>query len=132
MNWYLEVLKKYAVFSGRARRTEFWTFTLVNIAVATLLAFVDNSSGMTVSTGVTAAYGVGILSSLYSLAVLVPHLAVTVRRLHDTGRSGWWWLIGLVPIIGAVVLLIFAAQDSQPGSNEYGANPKSAAQALTV
>jgi uncharacterized membrane protein YhaH (DUF805 family) len=133
MNWYLEVLKKYAVFSGRARRTEFWTFTLVNIAVATLLAFVDNSSvALTVSTGVTAAYGVGILSSLYSLAVLVPHLAVTVRRLHDTGRSGWWWLIGLVPIIGAVVLLIFAAQDSQPGSNEYGANPKSAAQALTV
>lgn len=132
MNWYLEVLRKYAVFSGRARRTEFWTFTLVNIVVATLLAFVDNSSGLTVSIGVTAAYGVGILSSLYSLAVLVPHLAVTVRRLHDTGRSGWWWLIGLVPVIGAVVLIIFAAQDSQPGSNEYGANPKSAAQAFTV
>ena len=133
MNWYLEVLRKYAVFSGRARRTEYWTFTLVNIVVATLLAFVDNSSvALTVSTGVTAAYGVGILSSLYSLAVLVPHLAVTVRRLHDTGRSGWWWLIGLVPVIGAVVLIIFAAQDSQPDSNEYGANPKSAAQALTV
>ena len=132
MNWYLEVLRKYAVFSGRARRTEYWTFTLVNIVVATLLAFVDNSSGMTVSTGVTAAYGVGILSSLYGLAVLIPHLAVSVRRLHDTGRSGWWWLIGLVPVIGAVVLIIFAAQDSQPGSNEYGANPKSAAQALTV
>jgi uncharacterized membrane protein YhaH (DUF805 family) len=132
MNLYLEVLRKYAVFSGRARRTEYWTFTLVNIVVATLLAFVDNSSGMTVSTGVTAAYGVGILSSLYGLAVLIPHLAVSVRRLHDTGRSGWWWLIGLVPVIGAVVLIIFAAQDSQPGSNEYGANPKSAAQALTV
>lgn len=132
MNWYLEVLKKYAVFSGRARRTEFWTFTLVNIVVTTLLAFIDNSSGMTVSTDVTAAYGVGILSSLYGLAVLIPHLAVSVRRLHDTGRSGWWWLIGLVPVIGAVVLIIFAAQDSQPGSNEYGANPKSAAQALTV
>lgn len=126
MNWYLEVLKKYAVFSGRARRTEFWMFTLVNIAVSMLLAFVDNSFGMTVS------YGVGMLSSLYGLAVLIPSLAVAVRRLHDTGRSGWWWLISLVPLIGAVVLLIFAAQDSQPGSNKYGPNPKGAASALAV
>lgn len=126
MSWYLEVLKKYAVFSGRARRTEFWMFTLVNIAVSMLLAFVDNSFGMTVS------YGVGMLSSLYGLAVLIPSLAVAVRRLHDTGRSGWWWLISLVPLIGAVVLLIFAAQDSQPGSNKYGPNPKGAASALAV
>jgi uncharacterized membrane protein YhaH (DUF805 family) len=120
MKWYLEVLKKYAVFSGRARRTEFWMFTLVNIVVSMLLAFVDSSFGMTVS------YSVGILSSLYALAVLVPSLAVWVRRLHDTGRSGWWWLISLVPFIGIVVLLVFAAQDSQPGSNKYGANPKGA------
>lgn len=101
-------------------------FTIVNIAVSMLLAFVDNSFGMTVS------YGVGMLSSLYGLAVLIPSLAVAVRRLHDTGRSGWWWLVSLVPIIGAVVLIIFAAQDSQPGSNKYGSNPKGAASALAV
>ena len=126
MNWYLEVLRKYAVFRGRARRTEFWMFTLVNIAVSMLLAFADSSFGMTVS------YGVGMLSSLYGLAVLIPSLAVAVRRLHDTGRSGWWWLVSLVPFIGAVVLIIFAAQDSQPGSNKYGPNPKGATQGLTV
>ena len=126
MNWYLEVLRKYAVFSGRARRTEFWMFTLVNIAVSMLLAFVDNSFGMTV------AYGVGMLSSLYGLVVLIPSLAVAVRRLHDTGRSGWWWLISLVPLIGAVVLLIFATQDSQPGSNKYGPNQKGATSALAI
>jgi uncharacterized membrane protein YhaH (DUF805 family) len=126
MNWYLEVLRKYAVFGGRARRTEYWIFALVNAAVSMLLAFVDNAFGMTV------AYGVGTLSSLYGLAVLIPSLAVSVRRLHDTGRSGWWWLIGLVPVIGIIVLLIFAAQDSQPGTNKYGPNPKGATQAFAA
>ena len=126
MNWYLEVLRKYAVFGGRARRTEYWMFALGNVVVSMLLAFVDRSLGMSVS------YGVGTLSSLYALAVLIPSLAVSIRRLHDTGRSGWWWLISLVPFIGVIVLLIFAAQDSQPGDNKYGANPKGATQAFTV
>jgi uncharacterized membrane protein YhaH (DUF805 family) len=126
MSWYLEVLKNYAVFSGRARRTEFWMFILVNILVTMLLAFVDSSLGMTVS------YGVGTLSSLYGLAVLIPSIAVAVRRLHDTGRSGWWWLISLVPFIGIIVLLVFAAQDSQPSNNKYGVNPKGIAPALVV
>ena len=126
MNWYLEVLRKYAVFGGRARRTEYWMFALGNVVVSMLLAFVDRSLGMSVS------YGVGTLSSLYALAVLIPSLAVSIRRLHDTGRSGWWWLISLVPVIGVIVLLIFAAQDSQPGDNKYGANPKGATQAFAV
>ena len=126
MNSYLEVLRKYAVFGGRARRTEYWMFALVNVVVSMVLTFVDTSLGMTVS------YGVGTLSSLYALAVLIPSLAVSVRRLHDTGRSGWWWLISLVPFIGVIVLLIFAAQDSEPGGNKYGANPKGATQAFAA
>ncbi|MDP3125664.1 MAG: DUF805 domain-containing protein, partial [Thiobacillus sp.] len=69
----------------------------------------------------------GLLSGLYSLAILIPSLAVTVRRLHDTGRTGWWLLIGLIPLIGAIVLLVFMLLDSQPGDNEYGASPKGVA-----
>lgn len=68
----------------------------------------------------------GVLQSLYALAVLIPSLAVGVRRLHDTGRNGWWLLIGLIPLIGAIVLLVFFFQDSQPGNNEYGPSPKAA------
>lgn len=116
MNWYLEVLKKYAEFSGRARRTEYWMFFLINLIISIVLAVIDNMIG----TG-------GIIGGLYSLAVLLPGIGVTVRRLHDTGRVGWWILIGLIPIIGWIVLLIFMVLDSHPGDNEYGPNPKGAA-----
>lgn len=116
MNWYLEVLKKYAVFGGRARRKEYWMFFLFNIIIAFVLGFVEGLAG-----------GAGMIGMLYSLAVLIPGIAVSVRRLHDTGRSGWWLLVGLVPIIGAIVLLVFTVQDSNPGQNRYGANPKEAA-----
>ncbi len=113
MNWYLEVLKKYVVFSGRARRKEYWMFFLFNIIIALVLGIIEGLVG-----------GPGIISTLYSLAVLIPGIAVSVRRLHDTSRSGWWLLIGLVPIIGAIVLLVFMVQDSQQGENQYGQNPK--------
>jgi uncharacterized membrane protein YhaH (DUF805 family) len=119
MNWYLEVLKKYAVFSGRARRKEYWMFALFNILVAIGLMIVDGVTGT-----LSAATGYGLLSGLYALAVLIPNLAVTVRRLHDTGRSGWWLLLILVPLIGAIVLLVFMVFDSKDGANEYGENPK--------
>lgn len=115
MHWYLEVLKKYAVFSGRARRQEYWMFFLVNFIVSVVLAII----GWTID--------MAFLQSLYTLAVLLPGLGVTVRRLHDTGRSGWWILIGLVPLVGTIVLLVFMASDSQPGNNQYGPNPKAAA-----
>jgi len=118
MNWYIEVLKKYAVFQGRARRKEYWMFTLFNVLIAMGLAFID------VFAGLANEDGVGALSTIYSLAVLLPGLGVAVRRLHDIGRSGWWLLIALVPVVGAVVLLVFAVLDSEPGSNEYGPNPK--------
>jgi len=123
MSWYVEALRKYAVFSGRARRKEYWFFFLFNVLIAIGLAVIDAFSGAadTVS-------GTGLLSGLYSLAVLVPSLAVAVRRLHDIGRTGWWLLIGILPVIGSIVLLIFAVLDSQVGDNEYGPNPKGESQ----
>lgn len=121
MNWYLQVLQKYAVFSGRARRKEYWFFILFNFIIALVLGFIDNLFGT-----VTAETGIGFLSGFYSLAVLIPGLAVAVRRLHDTDRSGWWLLISLIPVIGVLVILFFLVLDSQPGDNQYGANPKAA------
>ena len=121
MNWYLGVLKKYAVFSGRARRTEYWMFTLFNIIISIVLGIIDAVIG-----GAGAEAGVGVLGSIYALAVLIPALAVSVRRLHDTDRSGWWLLIGLVPLVGAIVLLVFMVQDGTPGDNQHGPNPKGA------
>jgi uncharacterized membrane protein YhaH (DUF805 family) len=119
MNWYLEVLKKYAVFNGRARRKEYWYFALFNLIISIVLAIVDNMLG-SFSSGA----GIGLLGGIYSLAIFIPGLAGSVRRLHDTDRSGWWLLIFLIPLIGAIVLLIFMLQDSTPGGNTYGENPK--------
>ena len=118
MNWYIEVLNKYAVFSGRARRREYWMFVLFNVIIALVLTIIE---------GIADAGSEGsrsTLATLYGLAVLLPGLAVSVRRLHDTGRSGWWLLIGLIPIIGTIVLLIFMIQDGRPTDNQYGPNPK--------
>ena len=113
MNWYLGCWKKYAEFSGRARRQAFWMFVLFNLIASVLISVVDGILGTA-----------GTLDGLYTLAVLIPNLAVTARRLHDTDRSGWWQLILLVPLIGLVVLLVFLCLDSQPGENRFGPNPK--------
>jgi uncharacterized membrane protein YhaH (DUF805 family) len=121
VSWYLEVLKKYAVFSGRARRAEYWYFVLFNIIVAVVLSLIDTLLGT-----FNFMQGVGLLSGLYGLAVLIPTLAVTVRRLHDIDRTGWWIFINLIPLIGFIVLLVFAVTDGTPGSNRYGPNPKGA------
>jgi len=118
MNWYIEVLKKYAVFSGRAGRSEYWYFVLFNIIISFAIAFFE----MLIGSG----GGMGLLGTLYALAVFLPGLAVSVRRLHDTGRSGWWLLVGIIPIIGFVVLIIFMVEDSHPGTNLYGTSPKGA------
>ncbi len=120
MNWYLAVLKKYAVFSGRARRKEYWYFFLFNLLITIAFLAIDMVAGL-----YNSEIGLGILSGIYTLAVLIPSLAVTVRRLHDTNRSGWWILIGLIPLVGAIVLLVFMVQDSQVEQNQYGPNPKS-------
>ncbi|HRW05364.1 MAG: DUF805 domain-containing protein [Caldilineaceae bacterium] len=119
MSWYLAVLQKYFDFSGRARRKEYWYFVLFNIIVSIILAVIDQAIG----TG-SMESGVGLLGSLYSLAVLLPGLGVSVRRLHDTGRSGWWILINLIPLIGSIVFLVFTVSDGDPGPNQYGPSPK--------
>lgn len=117
MNWYTEVLKKYAVFEGRARRKEYWMFMLFNIIIAFVLGLIDGMVGLS--------FGIfGALSGLYSLAVLIPGIAVSVRRLHDTNRSGWYLLIGFIPIVGPIVVLVLMVLDSQPGDNRFGPNPK--------
>ena len=120
MSWYIKVLKKYAVFSGRARRKEYWMFVLFNLIFYCVLFFIEKIAGIT---PISNYYS--ILATIYSLAVLIPSLAVTVRRLHDTNRSGLWLLNALVPFVGPIILLVFLAADSQPGENQYGPNPKS-------
>lgn len=111
MNWYLEVLRKYAVFSGRAHREEYWMFFLFNLIISFVLGFalgiIQAASGIDLSS----------MSLIYSLAILVPGIAVGIRRMHDLGRSGWW-------ILFPVVNFVFLCLDSQPGENEYGPNPK--------
>lgn len=116
MNYYIECIKKYAVFAGRARRKEYWMFFLFNLLVPLAIGFVCGLVGL-----VEAA---GAIGSLYTFALLLPGIAVTVRRLHDTGRSGWWMWIVLIPFVGAIVMFVFLCCDSQPGANAYGANPK--------
>ena len=119
MNWYLEVLRKYAVFDGRARRKEYWFFYLFYILIAIVLIVLDSMAG-TLNEDV----GVGAFSGLLMLAMFIPGIAVTIRRLHDTDRSGWWVLIGLVPFIGGIWLLVLMVLDGSAGQNQYGPDPK--------
>lgn len=126
MRWYMEALRKYADFSGRARRKEYWFFALFNVLVAMVLMFV--AAGMSALIGREHNDLVGFVMfvpfSLFWLATLIPSLAVTVRRLHDTGRSGWWWLISFVPFVGGIILLVFTLLEGDPGPNLYGPDPK--------
>lgn len=113
MQWYLKVLQNYVGFQGRARRQEYWMFILFNIIISIVLSIVEKAAGID-----------PFLTGLYSLAILLPSLAVGIRRLHDIGKSGWWILIGLIPFIGSIILIVFACLDSQPNDNQYGPNPK--------
>ena len=119
MNWYLKVLKQYADFSGRARRKEYWMFVLFNMIFAIVAMILDNVLGIAME-----GIGYGPLYGLYVLAMLIPGLAVAVRRLHDVGKSGWMILIALIPLIGAIWLLVLMVTDSNAGENQYGQNPK--------
>ncbi|MDG6881427.1 Inner membrane protein yhaH [Phocoenobacter uteri] len=118
MNWYLEVLKKYAVFNGRARRKEYWFFILFSTVVSFILSILDNLIGF-----IDYNSGLGILGGIYSLAILIPSIAVSVRRLHDINRSGWWMLITFIPVIGLIVLFVFACLKGTEGENKYGDDP---------
>ena len=111
MEYFTGALKKYADFTGRARRKEYWMFVLFYLIFYIVLSVIDSFIGTM------------ILSGLFSLALLVPSISIAARRLHDTGRTGWWQLIALIPLLGTIVLIVFLAQDSHD-ENKYGANPK--------
>jgi uncharacterized membrane protein YhaH (DUF805 family) len=123
MNWYLKVLNQYSDFNGRARRKEYWMFALVNFIISLAIIGIDNALGLSFNyTGNIS--GAGVFNSIYNLLILIPSLAVAVRRLHDVGKSGWMLLIGLIPLVGAIWLLILLLRDSEAGENKYGPNPK--------
>jgi uncharacterized membrane protein YhaH (DUF805 family) len=115
MEYYLECLRKYAVFTGRSRRKEYWYFVLFNFLVLIVLSVVDRILGLT-----SPDTGVGLLRAIYSLGTIVPGLAAATRRLHDTGRSGWWIFLCFIPVVGAIILIVFLASESQSETNEYG------------
>ena len=110
---------KYATFEGRARRSEYWFFVLFNILMSIALGLIGN-----IILGVPEDGGTNMLQNLYSLAVLVPSLAVFWRRMHDIGKSGAWFFINFIPLIGQIILLVFEVRDSEPGENKYGMSPK--------
>ena len=115
---YIEVLKKYAVFSGRARRTELWMFMLMHMIIFMVLGFLDAFFS-------SAFEGIrGLLMNIYALALLIPPIAVGVRRLHDAGKSGWMMLLGLIPVIGFLILLVLWCIAGEHGRNQYGEDPK--------
>ena len=119
MEWYLKVLRQFSDFEGRARRKEYWMYTLINAIVILIAITLDNVLGLA-----NEDYFIGPIYMLYALAVILPGLAVSVRRLHDVGKSGWMILISFIPIIGGIWLLILFVTDGQVGENEYGLNPK--------
>jgi uncharacterized membrane protein YhaH (DUF805 family) len=114
MEWYLRVVKdNYANFGGRARRKEYWMFVLFNMLFVFAALIVDFILGT-----------FPLLYVVYILGIILPSIAVTVRRLHDVGKSGWWYFIVLIPIIGAIWLLVLLCTDGTPGANSYGPSPK--------
>ena len=117
MGWYFAVLQKYAVFSGRARRKEFWMFMLFDIIIFIALIVIDGVLGLATP----------FLVSLYALATFLPWLGVMVRRLHDIDKSGWWILVGFIPAIGGLILLLFLVREGKSEGNRFGDDPKLAA-----
>jgi uncharacterized membrane protein YhaH (DUF805 family) len=109
MDYFIDALKKYADFNGRACRKEYWMFVLIYIVINVILTVL----------------GLDVISAIVGLVLLIPSISIGARRLHDTGRTGWWQLIYFIPLIGLIVMIVFLVQDSHD-DNEYGVNPKSA------
>lgn len=118
MNWYLKAFKQYATFSGRAQRAEYWYFVLFYILGYLVMSFFDGLIGT-----FSMEAGIGALGGIFLLVHVLPSIAVSVRRLHDIGRTGWWYLLVIIPLIGPLVLLVFSVMDSKE-DNQYGPNPK--------
>ena len=119
MNWWLAAMKKYIDFSGRARRKEYWMFILFNLIFGVVALILDFTLG-----SINENLGYGLFYSLFSLGIILPTWSVTIRRLHDVGKSGWWIFIGLLPFIGGIWLFILTITDGQADLNRYGTNPK--------
>lgn len=124
MNWYFKVLKDYATFTGRARRKEFWMFSLFHAIIVFTLIFLGASDFFFDYYSENTFGTLSIILILYIIATFIPNLAVTVRRLHDTGKSGWFYLVVFIPYVGNLILLILVCFDSQYGKNKWGDNPK--------
>lgn len=112
MNYYVYCWQHFLDWQGRARRSEFWYFILFNFIISVIIGVFD------------LIVGTNIFMYIYSIAVLIPGICVSIRRMHDIGKSGWWYLINLIPFIGNIWFIILACQDSQPGTNQWGPNPK--------
>jgi uncharacterized membrane protein YhaH (DUF805 family) len=112
MEHFTAAIQQYANFEGRNTRTQYWMYMLFYLIFYVVCSIVDR------------VIGTMIITLIFSLGLLVPSIAVATRRLHDTGRSGWWQLIALIPLLGTIVLIVFLAQDTTPSDNEYGPNPK--------
>ena len=123
MEYFKYCLKHYIDFSGRARRMEYWSFTLFQFIAMAFAAFLGLAIDFAIGSYIIVT---PILVTLVCLGLILPGVAVFFRRLHDIGKSGWWIIFGLVPVVGEVALLVFMFLDSEPGSNRYGPNPKSA------
>lgn len=117
MKWYILAIQKYADFTGRASRSQYWWFIGINFLIWCACALIDSLVGF-----FNLDLGIGLLSGLYALVMVIPSLSAGTRRLHDTDRSGWWLLLGFVPII-SLVLLVFMLLKSQPGANRFGESP---------
>jgi uncharacterized membrane protein YhaH (DUF805 family) len=120
VHWYTDVIRRYADFDGRSGRPEFWWFALWNVAI-TLVIYIVGIAILGSTTG-------GLLADLYGLLLLLPSLGVEIRRLHDTNKTGWWILIAFIPIVGAIVLIVFFASAGTPGPNKYGPEPTATAE----
>jgi uncharacterized membrane protein YhaH (DUF805 family) len=110
MEYFLDAFRRYADFTGRATRQQYWMYVLIYVVISVVLSIID------------AAIGTMVLAAIFSVVMLVPSISIATRRLHDTGRTGWWQLIGFIPFLGIIILLVFLVQDSH-GENKYGPNP---------
>jgi uncharacterized membrane protein YhaH (DUF805 family) len=135
MDWMIMPLRRYAEFTGRSRRKEYWLYVLFLVIVGVLFGMLDTALGLGGSAsswhstsgpqvGAGGSFHGGVLTLIFWLATLVPSIAVAIRRLHDTDRSGWWLLIGLVPLIGGIVLLVFMLLEGTRGPNRFGPDPR--------
>ena len=120
MDWYLKCLKQYADFKGRARRKEYWMFVLFNFIFSFILGLLDGVFGLDLDGELS----LGVLSGIYTLAVFIPGLAVCVRRLHDVGRSGWYFFLILIPLVGAIILIVWFCTEGDRCENNWGPDPK--------